>query len=96
MTDDLYLAHLKRALEEPGESIILITLDGRGGLCAQTRCERPADLVQAARTLLSQAEDILDSRSMTVDEQDGDDDLLEAVRSALEELPDPDADEDTD
>lgn len=88
MTEDLFIDHLARALAQPGHTIILATLDGQGGAATQVRCDRPQDLVVAARSLLSQAVDELEGSSYSSDRH-----LADQVQCALAELPDPDADE---
>ena len=71
--------HLDKALESPGETIILASLDGKGGMVLQVGGTRPQDLVDVARSLLEQARDQL--------EQNGD--LAERVEQAIESLPSP-------
>lgn len=88
--ETMFPTNLTRALADPAMTIILVTLDDKGGLVCQVRSQRPRDLVMAAQSLLSQATDLLDTEIITME----DDVLLAQAQRALDELPDPHADED--
>jgi hypothetical protein len=88
MPDQHFQSHLATALAAPDQSIILMSLDAQASLVSQTRIIRTRDLVLAAQSLLSQAQDLLEDEHA----ETADDDLLEQVQAALDCLPDPHAD----
>jgi hypothetical protein len=93
MPDDDFHTHLGRALADADQTVIVASVDATGLVC-QTRTVRTRDLVAAARSLLSQASDLLDDAGdeATGEEMDEDDaELLDQVTAALAELPDDDA-----
>lgn len=89
MPDEHFATHLDRSAADPGQTVVLISMDDKGGMVCQTRGVRARDFVMAAQSLLSQAADILDVDDPTpVDE-----DLLGMVQEALNALPDGHLDE---
>jgi len=85
--------HLRRVAEDKDTTAIVVTVDGKG-LVSQVLHPRALHLVQAARSLLSQAKDLLDEADLSEDPDA--DYLLQDVVDALDVLPGGDEDEDVD
>lgn len=85
----MWRSHLEAALAKPGETVILASLDDKRGMVMQAATVRPQDLVDAARSLLEQAKDRLEDDQ--IDDEHAD--MLERLNAALDELPDPNADD---
>jgi hypothetical protein len=90
-TEDRMAAHLHRALADPEQTVMLASLDAKGGMTRQTRTVRVQDLVTLAQSLLSEAADQMDEIAAPSAEEE---DTLDLLRDVLSLLPDPHADED--
>jgi hypothetical protein len=74
--------HLDTGLAQPDDTLVLATLDAKGGMMMQVRGTRPRDLMDLARSLLEQADSALDSIPGAEAE-----DLQEVCADALAILP---------
>lgn len=85
-------ARLQHTLDQlrEGDTLILAHHNSAGGAITHTIGCDPARLVDTARTLLDQAVDLLDDAPATAANRK----LLACASAALEELPDPHADDD--
>lgn len=92
----MWRQHLDAALARSGETIILASLDGKGGMVMQAATTRPMDFVNAARSLLEQAMERT-QEELAADGDDQGDDAREQLVSTIDEilgmLPDPHADD---
>lgn len=82
--DEHVMAHLNKALLSPGYTVVAASVDLCGGLICTVRSQRVEDLVQVARSLLSQAQD-------EMEDSDDTNPLLECVTDALACLPNSDS-----
>lgn len=93
----MWRQHLDAALARPGETIILASLDDKGGMVMQAGTTRPLDFIHAARSLLEQAMERIQEELAAEDGDDQGDDPREQLVSTIDEilgmLPDPHADD---
>jgi hypothetical protein len=89
-TEDRMAEHLRQALADPEQTVVVASLDAKCGMVRQARTARTQDLVTLGQSLLSEAADRLEE----IEDPSAEDKyMLHLLRDVVEVLPDPLADE---